>query len=61
MNYSLWRSKTFWTIVLMAIVGGGNAIVPVLPPTYSASVITVLAILASVFHLSTGQSTTGTN
>lgn len=61
MNYSLLRSKTFWTIVAMGIVGAGNAIVPVLPATYQAIVEIVLAAMASSFHLGTGNSTTGSN
>ena len=60
-SYSLLRSKTFWTIVVMAVVGAGNALVPVIPADYQALVLLVLSALASYFHLSTGQSTTGTN
>ena len=61
MNYSLLRSKTFWTIVAMAVLGAGNAVLPVIPADYQAVVMLVLGGLASLFHLSTGQSTTGTN
>ncbi len=61
MNYSLLRSKTFWTIVLMALIGAGNAIVPVIPPDYAGVLETILAVLASIFHLQTGRSTTGSN
>ena len=61
MNYSLIRSKTFWTIVVMFVVGGGNAIVPVLPEPAQAFVVMGLAALASYFHLQTGKSTTGAN
>lgn len=61
MNYSLLRSKTFWTIVAMGVVGAGNALIPVLPPEYATIVLTILGILASVFHLQTGNSTTGEN
>lgn len=61
MDYSLLRSKTFWTIVVMALVGAGNAILPVLPVEYSSSLVVILGILASYFHLQTGNSTTGSN
>lgn len=61
MNYSLLRSKTFYTVLVMFIVGGGNAIVPVLPPTWDTIVMAVLAGLASVFHLSTAQTSGATN
>lgn len=60
-TYSLLRSKTFWTIVIMAFIGAGNALVPVLPPAYSSLAVILLGALASMFHLSTGQSTSGVN
>ena len=31
MNFSIFSGRTFWTIVVMFIVGGGNDIDPVLP------------------------------
>ncbi len=61
MNYSLLRSRTFWTIVAMFVIGGGNAIVPVLPESIQVVGMFALSALASYFHLSTGQSKTGTN
>lgn len=60
-NYSLVRSKTFWTVVLMAVVGAGNAILPVIPTQYSAILVIILGGIASAFHLQTGQSQTGSN
>lgn len=39
----------------MFIVGGGNAIVPVLPPAWDTVVMAVLSTLAAVFHLDTAQ------
>jgi hypothetical protein len=50
MNYSLLRSRTFWTVVAMFVVGGGNAIVPILPPAFQALVEGLLGILAAYFH-----------
>ena len=61
MTYSLLRSKTFWTIVAMALLGAGNALVPVMPADYQALALLVLSGLASYFHLQTGNSTTGAN
>lgn len=60
-TYSLLRSKTFWTIVVAAVVGAGNAVVPFMPEQYSAIAVLVLTSLASYFHLQTGRSTSGTN
>lgn len=53
MNYSLFRSKTFYTIIAMAVVGAGNAVMPVVSPTVAAILEVILTILASQFHLST--------
>lgn len=45
----------------MALVGAGNAVVPVIPAQYSAIVVVILGAIASAFHLQTGLSTTGSN
>lgn len=60
-TYSLIRSKTFWTIIAMFIVGGGNAIIPVIPEGLQASLELMLTIIASIFHLSTAQKSGATN
>ena len=60
-TYSLLRSKTFWILVMTFVVGVGNLFVPVLPPAMQGGAMTVLLILASYFHLQTGQSTLGSN
>ncbi len=61
MNYSLLRSKTFYTILAMFVIGGGNAVIPVLPMSLQAVAMGALGILASYWHLQTGNSTTGSN
>lgn len=61
MNYSLFRSKTFWTIVATFLFNGFAAISGQLPPDATLIVNAIFGILASVFHLQTGQSKTGTN
>lgn len=61
MNYSLLRSKTFWTVTAMVLVGAGNAVLPVVPMQYQAVLVLILGSLASYFHLQTGNSTTGSN
>jgi hypothetical protein len=60
-TYSLWRSKTFWTLVFVFAFNGYSAISGQVPADWSVVINLVLTGLASVFHLSTGQSTTGTN
>jgi hypothetical protein len=60
-NYSLLKSKTFWTLVFVFLFNGYNAISGQVPADYSIVINLVLTGLASVFHLSTGQSTTGSN
>lgn len=50
MNYSLLKSRTFWTLIAMFIVGGGNALLPIIPPAYQALAEGLLGILAAYFH-----------
>jgi len=54
-NWSLLKSRTFWTIVAMFVVGGGNAIVPMIPADLQALVMLVLSGLATYFHVSPSQ------
>ena len=61
MNYSLLRSKTFWTIVFLFVFNGFAAVQGSVSPDISIAVNGVLAIVASIFHLQTGKSTTGAN
>lgn len=61
MNYSLFRSSTFWTIILMFIVGGVNAIANVIPGVWDAVIMAVLTALASTFHLQTAQAAGAVN
>jgi len=55
MNWSIFKSRTFWTIVAMFVVGGGNAIVPVLPAAVQAVALGILGILATYFHVTPSQ------
>lgn len=57
MNYSLLRSKTFWTIVI----GVAAYIATNLNNPVGDTVAAVLGIIASYFHLQTGLSQTGQN
>ena len=59
--YSLFRSKTFYTIVAMMVVGAGNAVIPVVPAQYSSILVVLLGLVASYFHLSTATTAGATN
>ena len=52
-TYSLLRSRTFWTLVIMSLLPVANAIVPTLPQGAQAAAELVLGILAASFHKST--------
>ena len=54
-NFSIFFSRTFWTIVAMAIVGGGNAVLPVIPPQAAAILTVMLGLLASYLHVNPSQ------
>ena len=61
MNYSLLRSKTFWTLILM-FVGDFIAVYGNLLSTEQIGLVNlVLTSVASYFHLQTGKSTLGSN
>lgn len=56
MNWSLFKSRTFWTIAAMFVIGGGNAIVGVLPASVQAVALLILSGLATYFHVNPSQS-----
>lgn len=58
MNYSIFASRTFWTVVAMFVIGGLNAIVPVIPADLQAVAMAALGILATYFHVNPSQSYT---
>jgi len=51
----VFKSRTFYTFVAMFVVGGGNALVPVLPAEYQAIVLAVLGLLGTFFHINPSQ------
>lgn len=55
MKYNIFKSRTFWTVVAMFLVGGVNALLPVIPPAYQAVAEAALGLLASYFHFDTAQ------
>ncbi len=61
MNYSLLKSKTFWTIVLMFVTNGLAAISATIPPFFLILINALLSSLASYFHLDTAKSVGAVN
>lgn len=61
MTYSLLRSRTFWTIVAMFLVSGGNAISPMIPAGAELFLQAMLSLIAAYFHLQTAQAGDVTN
>jgi len=60
-RYNLLRSKTFWTMVVMFLFNGFQAISDKLPGNSVLIVNVLLTGLAAVFHQMTGSSITGSN
>lgn len=60
-TYSLFRSKTFWTLVIMSVLPIANAIVPVLPASVQDVVTVLLGLVAAQFHKSTATSSGAVN
>lgn len=55
MNYSIFKSRTVWTLVGVFVIGGLNAIVHVLPPDIQALGVALLTSLAAYFHINPSQ------
>ncbi len=49
------RSRTFWTIVLLFVIGGFDSISNVIPAGMATPVEGVLALLAAYFHVNPSQ------
>lgn len=60
-TYSIFRSKTFWTLVVAGVLPVINLFVPILPQAFQALAEVILASLATYFHVSTAQSSGATN
>jgi len=61
MNYSLLKSRTFWTLVIGFLYQVWQLAMPSVPPAATGVIDAVFMMLASYFHYQTGNSTTGTN
>lgn len=48
-------SRTFWTIVLMFLLGGVQAVSKVVPAGFETPVMAFLGILATYFHVTPSQ------
>lgn len=59
-NYSLLKSKTFWSAVLLFVFNGFNAISGSIPSAYSVPINFVLTALVGYFHL-TGMNASATS
>lgn len=55
MTFSIFKSRTFWTVVVMFVVGGGTAIDPVLPVAIQVPVMGLLGVAAIYFHINPSQ------
>ena len=55
MYSQLFRSRTAWTIAVMFVVGGVNAVSPFLPLASVPYVEGILALLGMYFHLNPSQ------
>lgn len=61
MDYSLFRSRTFYTLVLMFAFDAVSVYGNLLSPNTFALVNLILTSVASYFHLQTGKSQAGAN
>lgn len=59
MDYSLLKSRTFWTVVVMFVVNGYASISGQVPGNIDMIINLVLTTLASYFHLQTGKLSVG--
>lgn len=51
MNYSILKSRTFWTSILLFVFNGFNAISGSIPSAYSVPINFVLGALITYFHV----------
>lgn len=55
MDWSLWKSRTFWTLILTFVFNAANSTAALLPPQYQMVVNGILASLAAYFHVNPSQ------
>lgn len=54
-TFSIFYSRTFWLIILMFVINGGNAIIPMLPPTVQLIMNALLSLAATYTHINPSQ------
>ena len=54
-SFSIFASRTFRTLVIMFIIGGGQAIDPILPAIIQVPLLAFLTFLATYFHINPSQ------
>lgn len=52
-TYNIFKSRTFWSILAMFVIGGLNAVSGFLPAPLQTGLMAVLGIAATYFHLDT--------
>lgn len=55
MDYSIFKSRTFWTLVATIVVVDGNMLLPVLPTSVEGVAVVLLGLLATYFHVNPSQ------
>lgn len=60
-TYSIFKSRTFWTLVVAGLLPVINLFVPILPVGIQAVVELLLSVLASYFHMDTAAKAGATN
>lgn len=62
-SYSLLKSRTFWSLVVLFLYNGFTSLIPVFPNVaWITIIVNALGFISiSYFHQQTGNSTTGTN
>lgn len=55
MNYSIFKSRTFWTLVAGFVYNVWQLLAPSIPPQYSALIDLLFTSVATYFHVNPSQ------
>lgn len=61
MNYNIFKSRTFWTIVITIGIGALNAALPFMPDSVQTTVQGLLGLVAIYFHNETAKKADAVN